>query len=84
MKYKLAFNPKKGLKFQYFPLLSRREGILECPSLSSARSSGGAVSIFGVIMPFLLPFVKDKIQTGWPCISVAVRDELRFLRREFG
>ena len=49
MKYKLPFNPEKGLKFQYFPVLSRREGILECPLFSSASSSRVAVSIFGIL-----------------------------------
>ena len=55
-----SFNPEKGRKFQYFPVLSRREGILECPFFSSARPRSGAVSISGGIMPYLLPFVKDK------------------------
>ena len=45
-KYNVPFNPKKGLKFQYFPVLSRREGILECLLFFSASFSKVAVSIF--------------------------------------
>ena len=61
MKYKAPFKPEKGLKFQYFPVVSRREGILECPLLWRARSSSGVLSICGVIMPQCLPFVKNII-----------------------
>ena len=62
MKYNVPFNPKKGLKFQYFPVVSRREGILECPLLSSARSSRRILSIFDSIMTYLLLFVKGIIE----------------------
>jgi len=31
------FNPENGRKFQYFSVLSRREGILECPHYSANR-----------------------------------------------
>ena len=66
-KYKPPFKPKKGLKFQYFPVVSRRDGILECPFFLSARSSRAAAPIVGDIMAYLLPFVKDKRDQPGDC-----------------
>ena len=74
-KYKLAFKPEKGLKFQYFPVVSRREGILECPFLCSARSSSFAISIFGASISKMLPFVKDITQGGAAVIAGQGMDE---------